>query len=143
MQPQVTVSQRFWSKVDKSGKCWLWMAHCDRHGYGRFKPSSTVPETGAHRFAYEEANGLIPVGLQTDHLCRVRPCVRPAHIELVTSRENTLRGEGIAAKRARQTHCLRGHPFTAENTYLCSNGTRRCKVCQRETLRQWRARQLS
>jgi hypothetical protein len=40
---------------------------------------------------YEEAYGPIPARLHIDHLCRVRRCVNPAHLDAVTSKENTHR----------------------------------------------------
>ena len=119
---------RFWSKVDTDGstvhpdlgKCWLWRASRDRSGYGRFKAATGV--VGAHRVAYELLVGPIPDGLTLDHLCRVRHCVNPEHLEPVTHRENTLRGTGPTAENARKTHCLRGHALT--------HG-RRCMTCAR------------
>jgi len=90
--------ERFWSKVEKTVSCWLWTAST-RRGYGQFVINNKP--TPAHRFAYEQLVGDIPRGLQLDHLCRVRNCVNPEHLEPVTSRENILRGEGICAVAAR------------------------------------------
>lgn len=87
---------------------------------------------GAHRVVYEELVGPIPDGLMLDHLCRVRHCVNPEHLEPVTNRENVLRGEGHSAKAARATHCLKGHPYAGENLRILSNGWRRCRACHRE-----------
>ena len=147
MQVYRTPSERFWAKVDKSGECWLWMGCRDRDGYGRFKPTTTTPESGAHRFAYEELVAPIPHPLQIDHLCRNRACVQPDHMEVVTARENTLRGNTVAARRAAQVVCVNGHPFTAENTYRYPsnyrNGGRRCRTCQRSTWLRWKARQVA
>jgi hypothetical protein len=74
--------------------------------------------------------GPIPDGLVLDHLCRVRNCVRPEHLEVVTFRENVLRGEGSSANRARQTHCYKGHLLEGENVYTPHNGKRGCKTCR-------------
>jgi len=64
-----------------------------------------------HRWAYTYFVGPIPEGATLDHLCRHRWCVNPWHLEPVSRGENVLRGEGLSARHARQTHCLRGHPF--------------------------------
>jgi len=120
--------ERFWVKVDKTGDCWLWMAGLCSGGYGQFR-ISTERKTVAHRFAYEQMVGPVPDGLQLDHLCRVKRCVNPSHLEPVTGRVNTLRSSGPTAMHARQTHCKRGHEFTSENTWLTKAGHRVCSTC--------------
>ena len=82
-----------------------------------------------HRVVYEAAVGVIPDGMVIDHLCRNRACCNPAHLEVVTNRENILRGEGLSAKNAKKTHCKHGHEFTEENTYAY-RGKRYCRACQ-------------
>lgn len=121
---------RFWEKVDKSGECWLWTGYVDNTGYGRFGVSAGVIPT-AHRWAWEQEHGPVPEGLQLDHLCRVRRCVRPSHLEPVTQRENLLRGEGPAAKAARATECPHGHPYDEANTAYNNRGHRYCRECSR------------
>lgn len=125
-------ADRFWSKVDRSGACWLWTGLKLPHGYGRFGIGGRADHRDvlAHRFAYELLVGPIPGGLQIDHLCRVRACVNPAHMEPVTGAENTRRG-GNAAK----THCKRGHEFSTANTYTRHDGRRQCRACHREEMR--------
>lgn len=76
---------RFWSKIDKSGECWLWTAGT-RHGYGMF--SIGPKKHYAHRFAYELIKGPIPRGLLLDHQCRVRACANPSHLRPVTRKQN-------------------------------------------------------
>lgn len=134
-----TPADRFWAKVDKAGPvavahlgpCWLWTARRDHGGYGQFfiHQSGKTKGLGAHRFAYEQIEGLIPEGLVLDHLCRNPPCVNPSHLEPVAQRENVLRGESLFARRAAQTRCKHGHEFTAENTHVRVNGTRQCRTC--------------
>lgn len=119
------VREQFWAKVDKTGDCWLWTAACNPKGYGKFRATGT-----AHRIAYIDLVGPIPEGMELDHLCRVRNCVNPDHLEPVTSAENTLRGDSFAGRHARQTSCLRGHPFDTRNTRLY-RGRRVCRACER------------
>ena len=81
------VRNRFWSKVNRTDDCWLWVGHKDNWGYGRgyIKRGS---QPAAHRMAYELEVGPIPPGMLVDHTCRVRLCVRPAHLRVVTDAEN-------------------------------------------------------
>jgi hypothetical protein len=121
--------ERFWSKVDASGDCWTWTAGISSTGYGVYRP---IPEriVGAHRYAIEDLVGLIPDGLQVDHLCRNRACVNPDHLQVVDSRTNTLRGNSASARHARKTHCPKGHLYDDENTYVwVGDGHRRCRRC--------------
>lgn len=135
---------RFDRKIDKSGGCWTWTASLKPDGYGWFRLDGKVRL--AHRVAYEAFIGPIPSGLELDHLCRNRRCVRPDHLEAVTHRENLLRGETITAAQVSRTHCPRGHGYDPENTYIGKNGSRSCRTChrdyQRERQRKIRREQL-
>ena len=91
------VLERFWARVEQSGDCWSWTGAKNDQGYGQIRVDGRI--VYAHRFSYELHLGSIPSGLQIDHLCRNRGCVRPDHLEPVTSAENTHRGE--PANRAR------------------------------------------
>lgn len=105
----------FWSKVDTTGDCWQWTASLDTKGYGQYAAAGKLFR--AHRLAYEALIGPIPGGLDLDHLCRNR---------------------SIAAARAAQTHCIRGHEFTPENTYVRKNSCRTCVACRRAAERRRR-----
>lgn len=132
--PRHMVEERFWAKVEKARKCWLWTGAHSPVGYGQFWVGPGRKWMPAHRFAYEYFVAPIPAGLEVDHLCRNPPCVNPAHLEVVTSRENVLRSDGVAAKNGAKTHCINGHEFTPENTrvYLFRGGWHRaCRECQR------------
>lgn len=132
---------RFWVKVvEADSGCWLWTGFADGGGYGRFTPFHGMSPALAHRFAYEYVVGKIPEGRQIDHLCRNRLCVNPAHLEPVTARENTLRGETVSARNARKKRCVNGHAFDDENTYRRPTGGRGCKECSRERVRARRRR---
>ena len=120
--------------VDPSG-CWLWTG-ATRHGYGCISdgPGEARSTKQTHRVVYENLVGPIPQDRELDHLCRVRRCCNPAHLELVTSRENTLRGTAPTAVNARKTHCGRGHEYTPANTYLSPKG-RECRRCRQNAAR--------
>ena len=87
--PTPSASDRFWSKVEKSETCWLWTGAKINSGYGLFSVNDR--RVLAHRFAYELLIGPIPAGLTVDHLCYIRACIRPDHLEAVTMGENTRR----------------------------------------------------
>ena len=140
MPPQST-AKRFWSKVDRSGgpdACWFWHSGLGQDGYGRFTVNGR--RALAHRWVYEQEVGPIPDGLVLDHLCRVRNCVRPDHLEPVTNRENILRGTSPPAVHARKMHCVNGHEFTPENTYRRLSGGRSCRQCTNEQQKNCRMR---
>lgn len=128
----------FWEKINKDGpehptlgKCWIWTGAKLSFGYGHLSWKGKFRV--AHHVAYELLIGPVPPDLETDHLCRTPACVNPAHLEPVTHRVNVLRGVSPFAKRARQTHCKRGHEFTPENTYIHKSlGVRVCRACHRQ-----------
>ena len=127
-----SVEERFWSKVDKTEACWLWIG-AKSVGYGNFvvwsEASHVKSNVLAHRWAYEQAKGSIPQGLELDHLCRTPACVRPSHLEAVTHQENGRRGlSGI--NMSSRTACKHGHPFDESNT-LWWRGFRLCRACKK------------
>ena len=121
--------KRFWPKVVAlPNGCWAWTAGLTSDGYGTFYVDGTMES--AHVWAYETLVGPVPSGLELDHLCRVRSCVNPCHLEPVTTAVNQQRGR---AARPQHTHCRRGHPLTAENVKPHKDGRRTCRICQRLT----------
>ncbi len=70
--------------------CWIWQLALSEDGYGHAWEGKA--HKAAHRLYYERYVGPIPDGLLLDHLCRVRSCVNPEHLEPVTTLENTRRG---------------------------------------------------
>jgi hypothetical protein len=130
------LEERFWEKVivGEGSECWPWIASRHPGGYGMFRVGNRPHH--AHVVAYNLAVGPVPEGLQIDHLCRVRHCVNPTHLEAVTQRVNIMRGNGCPALHARQTQCLRGHPFDEANTYRRSRNQRECRLCNRDRARR-------
>lgn len=135
---------RFWAKVERTAGCWLWTASVSTNGYGQAWDSARRTPRRAHRLAWEDRFGPVPEGFYLDHLCRVRRCVNPDHLQIVTNRINVVeRGDGPTARNAAKTHCLRGHPFDEANTrrYATRYGpARACRACHRE---RWHQRRTS
>lgn len=110
----------------------LWTGTLHHSGYGQFKIHGRI--VAAHRMSYELRVGPIPPELVLDHLCRVRHCVAPLHLEAVTNAENIRRGDtGLAAgaQMRAKTHCPQGHPYDEANAYVRSDGSRICRACKR------------
>lgn len=133
---------RFWGKVEKTDGCWEWTSNIGRNGYGRFLYRGALMM--AHRFAYERDRGPIPEGLELDHLCSNRRCVRPSHLDPVTHRENIVRSlittPGI---NARKVLCDRGHPLSGANLKVRPCGRRECRECARLRQARFKQRQRS
>ena len=131
---------RFMDKVSEGEPCfcrepphrhWLWQAGLTTAGgYGNFGWRGKT--YNAHRFATIALGASIPPGYEPDHLCRIRRCVNPACIEVVTKKVNGLRGMGVAAICARKTHCLRGHQLFGDNLVpnRFKRGERCCRICK-------------
>lgn len=143
-----TVRERLLSKavINWNTGCWEWTAAKAGGGYGKI--SIQGRHHPAHRVAYELIEGPIPEGLELDHLCHTnsascpggpscphRRCVNPAHLEPVTSRENSMR----AAVNGTETHCKRGHERSEANTYLL-NGTKFCRACNLAAVNRYKQR---
>lgn len=122
--------QDFYPKIHKTSNCWLWIGNINYAGYGEFNYQNKTWR--AHRMAYELFKGKIPNGKQLDHLCRVRHCVNPDHLEPVTTYENIMRGMAPSAQAARRGNCEKGHPYTIENTryYRYKTRGRGCRICR-------------
>lgn len=111
------------------GGCVLWCGSKTRTGYGQIGVAGRL--LSVHRVSYQAFHGPIPAGLEVDHICRVRHCVNPSHLQAITHAENLRR-----AIVKPHSHCRKGHQFTRANTYLRPDGWRECKECKRATRRR-------
>ena len=114
-----------YEQITESG-CWIWTAFLNKAGYGRFHVDSIIKSRLAHRISYELVHGKTDSHL--DHLCRVRCCVNPDHLEPVTPKENAIRGMTGKHHKAK-THCPQGHLYEGKNLYQSAKGYRSCLVC--------------
>lgn len=113
-------AQRILSKIDFSDGCWNWAWSLDKHGYSQVRKDGTTRR--AHRVVYEILVGDVAEGLDLDHLCRNRKCVRPEHLEPVTRSTNLQRG---ILWQSKKSTCPNGHPYDMTD----SRGARRCRRC--------------
>jgi hypothetical protein len=116
--------------------CWLWLGAVKRNGYGGLRHDGV--NLYAHRVSYECHRGPIPIGLELDHLCRVRHCINPDHLEPVTHSQNVRRGtagSAVAVLQRMKTHCPAGHPYDEANTYQYKQ-KRQCRACKMEWKRR-------
>jgi hypothetical protein len=145
----VPAEERFFAQVDKTPSgCWAWTGYLIPGGYGYFTLDGR--KMTAHRAAHVMFIGPIPDGQEVDHVCHTadlacpggvtcphRRCVNPAHLEVVTRRENMLRSRGFVAVNAVKTQCPQGHPYDEVNTYLRPDRAGRgCRICRAESTDQ-------
>lgn len=134
------ILQRFWSKVEKTDTCWLWIGSVKKgDGYGHFWDGQKVAH--AHRWSYEYFNQccILP-GHQIHHTCKNPACVNPKHLVAVSPQQHSDLGDNGSYQR-NQTHCKRGHVFNESNIYWDKYGHRQCRTCRRLHKRRMRQRQ--
>lgn len=104
LSKNMPVEDRFWARVEKTATCWLWHG-ATAGGYGRIMVDKVT--VGAHRYSYEMHTGkTIEPHMVVDHLCGVKHCVRPDHLEPVTQAENIRRA--TRSGKRRDTSGLKG-----------------------------------
>lgn len=143
MQPAEIMQQRIKRNIaiDDNG-CWIWQRRVSPNGYGLAWLSTSYAKgmnTSAHRVSYLAFKGAIPEGYHIDHLCKVRACVNPEHLEAVTPRENVRRSNAKYKSLMARTHCPKGHEYTPENTYTAKTKhggiSRSCATCSKQSSR--------
>jgi len=118
--PRLSLSKS-WIPVTETG-CWLWTGADNGTGYGRITVAGKF--LLAHRAVYEALRGPIQDGMTIDHLCRIRCCVNPDHLEVVSMKVNILRGFGPTAINSKKRSCPR-----CGGAYSFCKGGRHCEGC--------------
>lgn len=118
-----TIEKLLRDHVAVTETCWIWTGALKEKGYGQV--SWQGKNKRAHKLFYECFKGPVKDGLVLDHLCRVRRCVNPDHLEAVTPKVNSERGYW-----ASKTHCIRGHELAGDNLYRNPDGNRHCRACR-------------
>ena len=155
MSKSKPLAEKFWSKVQVEGcgessdplatsvgECWLWLGAKTSQGYGLITHEGK--QINAHRVSLI-LHG-IELGPNTDHLCRVRLCVNPSHLESVSIAENSKRGLSSSATALRTGKCKRGHELIGDNlTTEMKNGKfyRKCRACANLHAANYRERMRS
>lgn len=126
----------FWTFVNKTNTCWLWVGKVGNHGYGNFWQHGI--HTLAHRYSFMDLGGVIPEGSILHHKCSNTLCVNPDHLEITTreGHSDSCTAPGMPWNtKQNKTHCPRGHEYTPNNTYT-SHNRKTCKICCKESARK-------
>lgn len=142
----VPAIDRFLAKIEiDANGCWLWQGARTPNGYGQFWFGPDLKRGLAHRWSYTFFVGSIPPDRELDHLCRVRECCCPDHLEPVSRLQNVERGDGPRLSRERAAlyappeRCRRGHEMTEANTYTF-RGYQKCRRCKADRQREYQQR---
>lgn len=121
--------KRWWANAEQTDGCWLWQGSVNADGYGTIWNGER--NRLAHRYGYEMLVGPIPAGMELEHVCTTRLCVKPTHLSVATHATNM----GHLAPR---NLCKNGHPLVPGNVYRYpSSGARLCVTCHPERRPNW------
>ena len=113
--------------------CWLWIGGLKPDGYARFNTRKT-----GHQMSFEHWIGKVPEGKEIDHICNMRCCVNPKHLQAITHKENIAKSGAWEFNR-KKTNCPKGHPYSGDNLYVLGTN-RQCKICRRAYVKAYRLR---
>jgi hypothetical protein len=131
--------KRFWSKVDRSGDCWIWKDALSIYGYGHISLGGRLSR--AHRFSYWLSGRQVVPRVkgqelyEIHHECKNKACVRPSHLNQTSRAEHE---DTVADRRRKLTHCSRGHLLSGANMRIETYGARRCIECHRIACQKYR-----
>lgn len=125
---------------DPNSGCWIYLGQINAKGYPLCSFVNFKTKT-AYRLVYELCKGKIPAGLEIDHVCRVRSCINPNHLDAVTHAENMRRSIGYNIGHHVLTVCRKGHPYTPENEIIRRHWKtgaiyHNCRICTNEAQRK-------
>ena len=131
----VSMTQRLLALVQVvEGDCWKPRRYIEPHGYARLMIGGELRYL--HILSYETFVGPVPKGKELDHICRHTWYFNWEHVEPVTSRVNSLRGEHPLFKACREGRCLKGHDVSGGNVYRRCDGRPRCRQCELDRRRK-------
>jgi hypothetical protein len=125
---------RFWNKVDRTEtqtQCWIFKGYLNKFGYGVFRAANGTTQL-AHRFAWSLENGSLRSDATLHHLCGTRNCVRPSHLQLMSSSENI--GRANSSRYAERFKC--GHLNIDSNRHGLGGGCQQCWNTKRRERRR-------
>lgn len=120
---------RFETYIQRGTEHWLWTGSVQNKGYGVIWMNKKKLYL-AHRVMWMICYGPIPKNMTVDHVCNIKLCVYPDHLQLLTRSANKLRAIG--------DYCPKGHPYFGYNLYYLTNGNRACRTCHADWNRNWR-----
>jgi hypothetical protein len=129
IKPEVILKLLANTRVDKETDCWVSTMRLIPSGYSEIWIPKVMIKS--HRVSYTFFKGTIRDGNMIDHICRNRACINPHHLRQVTERINTIENsDSIPARNKIKTHCINGHTYNEENTFV-NKGKRICLICRK------------